>query len=404
MNIENQIENIYKDKIGKATISLFYSSASNDNNFIFASIISRIEKQATKTIPTMAVALNKSNENIVLLYNEDFVDSITHEELMGVLVHEALHITNLHFDRLGSKDRMIFNIATDMAINQLICQSGLQLPDDCVFPEGFKANNSGKTKIPMDFYREAEYYYDLIMENKEELLGPGSDNGGLKEGTLDDHSHWEEIAGNIEATEAAKSLVKKVAEEATRYGNNAGNYWLDVLAKKSKMNWKAELRAFFQANTYEVAFKTNRFDKRRIYHDNSEMIPAKHKSPHKHKIFVAIDVSGSITDDQISKFIGEILKMKESAKVTTLVFDTEIVQEIENITNKVTIKGRGGTDFQPIFDRLAKEKDERNVVILTDGYANTNLTIPPRTKAMWAVIQGGSKENLPGKVISLSNN
>jgi len=389
LSIEEQFKNIYNDKLTNAVSSLFTKGLKNDECFLYANLISRLQKFPTERIPTMAVSLNKKNRNICLIYNPKFVEEISFEELQGVIIHESSHIVNMHFDRGEGKDPSKFNIAADIAINQQIIESGFSLPKGVVLPID-----------DMEPWRDAEYYYDYICKNPECLEQFG---GTLREGTCDNHDDWKEISDSVEATEKARSLVKKVAEEGLRHGNNAGNHWLDILAKRSKKNWKAELRAFFQPSTYNVAYKTNRFDKRRTYHDGSDMIPARHKTPFRHKVFVAVDVSGSITDEQISCFIGEIIKMKECADIVTLIFDTEIVQEIRDVKSKVTVKGRGGTCFQPIFDRLAKEKDERNVVILTDGYADTRLNIPSRTKALWAVIPGGRKEDLPGKVISLPN-
>lgn len=69
---------------------------------------------------------------------------------------------------------------------------------------------------------------------------------------------------------------------------------------------------------------------------------------------VAVDTSGSVTDDQFTRFITEIhsiLRTMNPEKITVVQFDTHIksVDEVRNVHELSTLKftGRGGTKDYP---------------------------------------------------------
>ena len=57
-----------------------------------------------------------------ILYNVDFVKTLTTEQLAFVLLHELLHNANFHFARQGERNHMRWNRAADYAINLQIVQ------------------------------------------------------------------------------------------------------------------------------------------------------------------------------------------------------------------------------------------------------------------------------------------
>lgn len=111
------------------------------------------------------------------------------------------------------------------------------------------------------------------------------------------------------------------------------------------------------------------------------------------RLLVAIDVSGSTTDEMVSKFFGIVNKFFKYGieEIDVIQFDTEV--KGEPVTMKkaakgtIDITGRGGTCFQPIFDYAAEQKNYyQGLVIFTDGYAE-----PPkpadyfRTPVLWVL-------------------
>ena len=112
------------------------------------------------------------------------------------------------------------------------------------------------------------------------------------------------------------------------------------------------------------------------------------------RLLVAVDVSGSISSKTISYFlsvIGRFFKHGVSA-VDVIQFDTEIKDDVVKLTearqrfrgNKLEVKGRGGTSFQPVFDYLKEHNHYDGLAILTDGYApEPKINFFTRTKILW---------------------
>lgn len=78
----------------------------------------------------------------------------TLEERIAVMVHESRHIIGGHMFRKGERDHQLFNIASDMAMNQLI----KNLPKGAVYPKDFKGFSENKT---------AEQYYEMLKEEQQ---------------------------------------------------------------------------------------------------------------------------------------------------------------------------------------------------------------------------------------------
>ena len=65
--------------------------------------------------------------------------------LGGIILHESLHVMLSHFHRRGERDPKLWNVATDLAINTIVLQSGFDLPDTGLFAE------DAPNKVPTTF-------------------------------------------------------------------------------------------------------------------------------------------------------------------------------------------------------------------------------------------------------------
>lgn len=69
-----------------------------------------------------------------VFYRKEFVDSISDDELLGVVVHEILHLVFLHLTRAGRRNHLRWNISTDLQNNTMLLANGY------VLPKGIRAN------------------------------------------------------------------------------------------------------------------------------------------------------------------------------------------------------------------------------------------------------------------------
>lgn len=93
------------------------------------------------------------------------------------------------------------------------------------------------------------------------------------------------------------------------------------------------------------------------------------------KLLVAVDVSGSISDKELSKFFSIINRFfKYGIKdIDVIQFDFNITAPIMNLKKakkSIKVTGRGGTSFQPPIDYYTAHKEYDGLIIFTDGYAN----------------------------------
>lgn len=91
------------------------------------------------------------------------------------------------------------------------------------------------------------------------------------------------------------------------------------------------------------------------------------------RLLVAVDVSGSISDSNLSNFYSVINKMFRYGidQIDCVQFDCQLgpVHNIRKASRHIEVTGRGGTLFQPIFDYLMEHNYYDGLIILTDGYA-----------------------------------
>jgi predicted metal-dependent peptidase len=104
-------------RIQKARTSLIL-----DHPF-FGSLLFRLKGRECRSVQTMAT------DGVSLFYNPDFVETLNAATLAGTLAHEVMHPALHHHVRRSGRDPKLWNQACDFAINPLLVDAGLSLPD-----------------------------------------------------------------------------------------------------------------------------------------------------------------------------------------------------------------------------------------------------------------------------------
>ncbi len=322
----------------------------------------------------------------------------------AILIHECMHIMHDHIARAKSLDTNIgdgmsfnmqaLNIAMDCAINQL---HGI---DQLVDLFGGVTLNSFKEMIGDNNIRpnqNFEYYFNKMKQNAEKLKEKYGDNLQGAD-NQDDHGQWSEGGEGQDEykSEVVKNAVRK-AQRQTGAGNISGDIQLmiDELLV-SKVNWKKELRKFMQG--FVKYTKTcSRAKRHRKY---GIVFPGKKKKYHAH-IAVAVDTSGSMSDEDIKRCFTEIHKIATttSIQITVIEADSNITQVYPYCPKKeIRCMGRGGTAYNPAFEK-AEELGVNGIIYLGD-MDSADTPTEPSFPTLWGVI--GSKQNPPadfGKAI-----
>ena len=110
------------------------------------------------------------------------------------------------------------------------------------------------------------------------------------------------------------------------------------------------------------------------------------------KMAVAIDTSGSVTDDQLSIFFSEIHGMWRNGAEVEIIECDAAIQRHYPYRGKLPefVSGRGGTAFDPVFEFLRKNRQMQfdGCIYFTDGYAPEPEIRPP-CKLFWLITPDG---------------
>jgi len=371
----------------------------------FAALSRKIEKRACTDIPTAGVRVDPDTAQFEMIYNPDFFASLPEEHVRGILKHEFYHLI---FEHVTSRkpegvNPMAWNIAADLAIN-----SHLQgeLPESACMP-------GVGPFAEMPLHQTAEWYLANLPQKDEgegegdSEPGDGDDSGeggegqpsGGQPGSFDDHSGWsesgdspEQEAANQMAKERLKQAMKEAANEAAQsakgWGSMSSAVKEEIIKRlETKVDWKKVLRYFIKTSQRA----SRRSSVKRINKRYAYIHPGK-KTIRQAKIAIAIDQSGSVSDEMLAGFFGELNKLAKLAEFTVIPFDTEVPEDKVYVWKKGQNKKTervscGGTCFNAPTDYVNKQSFD-GVIILTDMEAPK----PKRCKAqrMWMTDKRGA--------------
>ena len=132
---------------------------------------------------------------------------------------------------------------------------------------------------------------------------------------------------------------------------------------------------------------------------------------HKAEIAVAIDISGSISDEEFKQAIKEVLSIvkNHNHEITIIECDREIkraykVKKLKDVQDRISTGG--GTEFSPVFEYLNNNKIKKyNMLIyFTDGKGETELKVKPKGyKVLWVISGKGDKISLKNPYGAVKN-
>jgi predicted metal-dependent peptidase len=312
-------------------------------------------------------------------YNPEFVMSLSQEQLIAVLAHEGLHPGFAHHARKQDREHFDWNVAADLEINPILTEAGYKLPKDCLMP-----GNDPYKNLPSGLVAE-DYYSRVWKKRPEGGSGPGSDPGKCG-GVLPagDEAQQKQSAADWKVTMAQAAAAGK--EWGTLPGSLAR---LVDQVLNPEVPWQEVLEDFIQRSFRGMDDYTWQRPNRR-YIAQDLYLPGT-IGTEIGELVIAIDTSGSISNDILSKFTSEIRGILECnpCKVTVLTCDAAIHEVTEWNPGEgdlvVDTKGGGGTSHVPIWEWLDQQQCLPVAVIcLTDGY--TDWGKDPEIPVMWALI------------------
>lgn len=342
-------------------------------------------------------AVNFKGAKYVIYFNPIIFLQLNIKQMESTIKHEIHHILSLHLIRAkelkGKFSTLAINLAMDIVVNQYLNN----LPPYAITLKGINL----KYELNLEPYNTFEYY----AENIQNMLNVLEESD---EGELDDS--WEDNSGyNPEKThdiwDEYEELDEKMLKEFTeKFVSNAEKGKLPIYLEgmisalknsKGELPWNLYLKKLMgtvESNKKKTITRRNRRQPNRL-DLRGEL------RNHKAEIAVAIDISGSISDEEFKQAVKEVLAIVKNYnhEITIIECDNEVkraykVKSIRDIKERCSTGG--GTKFTPAIE-YANNKNINLLIYFTDGKGEEKLGVIPRGyRTLWVISGRGDTISL----------
>ncbi len=302
-------------------------------------------------------------------YNLKFIEKCSDIELKGLVMHEILHLAYQHPFRIQHRDQTIFNIAADLKINYELIRLDnhtLELPKGGLMPNWEGKWSCANAKVENIGEKTTEQIYEELKKQAFKIPSFILD-------LLKGQSGVEEIPPSQIPVLAREWQARIDAANTQLRGDVPEGLARELKALENpELPWIQILRQRLRKMTRERTWKKVNKKYLPFYFPASTVIKGL-------TAVVAIDTSGSISQEQLTKSLSEIWGLAEtfrSVRLFLMTCDADVwdTMELRNGNKakllKMKMRGGGGTDFRPVF-KLVKKNYQNMIdclVFFTDGY------------------------------------
>ena len=407
-------------------------------------------------LPTLALAVTRGR--FCLHYSPGFVERVDPEHLLGLLIHEMLHVVLDHAHRARpGQDANLANLAQDMVINSFLLahdktffsRKGFQETPAVRLPPGLPVipaafgEGAGKGRLADVSWEEL---YDWLAARAREAgdrepgaepespwgadLAPwrrgGPEGGdGLPEGLgftdsrgapLPTGLHPLGDSGDDERFGTAKKRVLRFIQAT---GDCEGERMFQELSgllekpARARAAWKARVRSLVDRASVSTQWRATWSRPNRRYSDAGILAPGRRHRQNP-LVTVAVDVSGSMAarPGVLETAFGVVEDLARDFRVSLVCLDQDLF--IPRKAGGAFVPGpgrapcfyqrgdwrflrsgsRGATFFAPLFNRHLLGHAEA-VLVLTDGYVYDLNELRPYPRTVWAVPAGRARDFCP---------
>jgi len=379
----------------------------------YAAIIFGLPFVETHRTQTMAT------DGKCIYFNRTFVQNSTDDELLAVLFHEGLHVSLGHHLRRGNIDPRLWNMAADYAINIIVQQARLSLPNGALLDQKYRGLTAEQIARLLKQKQPDQPEQPQPPQGGDDGEGEGQGGSGAGDDTDDDQDQddgqgqggddaddgeddapsgapddfdqpgeiWDAVdddGDRLGGDDLAKEeetlrrdiIVAAMAEKAAGSGSITLDDGVVEAAKAPTVDW-AEAMADFLNRAYAGEPTLIKPALRHLWSGN--YFPSM-QGVGGGDLVIAIDTSGSVSQKEAEQFASEIDSIRETIKPdrTCVIYcDTHIQKGRDGQSYDVfdsyedievrAIKG-GGTRFDPPFHLVDQEGLEPHAFIyFTDG-------------------------------------
>lgn len=316
-------------------------------------------------------------------YNDDYIQCLDDEELSFLLTNSAMHQALGYNNRKEGRMDWLWTMAQDYAINSLLVNNGLKLPELLLYDERFDTLSS-------------EAIYKILEDEIDE------DKHTTKEVENIRYEKMPEVNEYDQDPVDTQDLNQQLLNKAKLQGDLP--LGIEILVPKldnATITWEEELYTLIE-NSVKFDYSLSPPNKRYI----SQGMALPSLSGTRTKLVIAIDSSGSIDGALLGKFLSEVESIMNTFvdfEIDLLVADAKVQEHhilYPGDELEYTLKGGGGTNFENTF--IYVDENINNVTLFL--YFTDGLGTFPQNEPFYDVvwISPNEKQKYPfGRVLCL---
>jgi len=315
------------------------------------------------------------SDGSTLEYNDDYFAGLEINELEFIFANAAMHKSLAHENRKNGRSGWLWQMATDMAINDMLVENGLKLPYGAQYRERFTGMYAEEiyAELKSDILRDDE---DLEYEADDARDVEPNDKNEEQSKSQTQEELQEEIFQEQLAAEEAISLLESEFKKGEAPSYIERFFKVDFLGK---IDWRDELKSaldrYFK-DDYLLIPPNKKFLSQGIY------LPS--TTSQTFRLIIAIDSSGSVDENLLSEFLSEVnflMSLVSHYQIELIICDEKIHLHKTFYSGEsldIEIKGGSGTNFRPVFEFVEREFDDVKLLLyFTDLEGKFPFEEPP---------------------------
>lgn len=340
--------------------------------------------------------VNFKGANYIIYFNPLIFLKLSLQQMESSIKHEILHILSAHLFRAkefkGKYDNLAINMSMDMVVNKYL---------DPLPPEAVTLANVNKLySLQLAPYATFEYYVEELQKvvHSEEDKDKSKDKVYQEEliaiefNPSNTHDLWEESDDIDHRT--MDEFTQKMIQEAKK--GEIPAYLESILAALKNTEGELPWNLYLQRIMGSLEGGKKKTITRRNRRQPDRLDLRGELRSHKAKIGIAIDTSGSISEEEFRQAMVEILQIVRNYnhELTLIECDNEI-QNTYTVKSERDLKDRtstkGGTKFYPVFE-YANQNKFQLLIYFTDGKGEERLKVVPKGYQVLWIISGRGEE------------
>ena len=347
---------------------------------LFGTIASKLELIKNDDIQSF------KSDGIKVEYNSDYLQTLSINEMEFIFANGATHASLAHESRRLDRSGWLWQMSTDMAINDMLVQNGMDLPEAAQYRVRFEG-----------MYAE-EIYAELkadILREEDNLEYDADDSADVEPNSNENTNEQEQNESQELQNEInqeilqAEHLFGEFAQSILENEEKAGALPLHVerfftLHVDGKIDWREELKYAidrFYKDDYTLMPPNKKFLHAGIYLPSS--------TSQRFKLVVAVDSSGSIDEELLNTFLSELnflMSTIPNYEIDLLICDDKIRSHKTFYNGDILeadVKGGGGTDFRPVFKFISENLQDTKLLLYFSDLDGRFPTDEPNYDVKW---------------------